>query len=40
MQITVEGPMSKNEVIELIDKLPASLQGGSIKASVEVKEVA
>jgi hypothetical protein len=40
MQITVEGPMNKNEVIELIDKLPASLHGGTIKASIEVKEVA
>ncbi len=40
MEIIVGGPMDRNEAIKLIDKLPASLYGGTVKASIEVKEVA
>jgi hypothetical protein len=40
IQIIVEGPMDKNEAIKIIEKLPASLYGGTVKASIEVKEVA
>jgi hypothetical protein len=40
MQIILEGPMDKNEAIKLIEKLPTSLYGGIIKASIEVKKVA
>jgi len=40
MQIIMEGPMERDEAIKLIDKLPASLYNGTIKASIEVKEVA
>jgi hypothetical protein len=40
MQIILEGPMDKNEAIKLIEKLPASLYGGMIKASIEVRKVA
>jgi len=38
MQVTLEGPMDKNYVIKLIDKLPASLYGGTVKASIELRE--
>jgi hypothetical protein len=38
MQVTLEGPMDKNDVIKLIEKLPASLYGGTVKASIEVRE--
>jgi hypothetical protein len=38
MQIIVEGPIDKNEAIRLIDELPPSLYGGTVKASVEVKQ--
>jgi hypothetical protein len=38
MQVTLEGPMDKNDVIKLIEKLPASLYGGAVKASIELRE--
>jgi hypothetical protein len=38
MQITLEGPLDKNNAIKLIEKLPASLYGGTIKAFIEVRE--
>jgi hypothetical protein len=38
MQVTLEGPMDKNDVIKLIEKLPASLYGGAVRASIELRE--
>jgi hypothetical protein len=40
LKLVIEGPMSKREVIDLIDKLPRSLGGGSVKAVVEAEKVA
>jgi len=40
IQVVLEGPMDKNEIIKLIEKLPASLYGGTIKASIEVRDYA
>jgi hypothetical protein len=40
LKLVIEGPMSKKEVIDLIDKLPRSLGGGSVKAVVEAEKVA
>jgi hypothetical protein len=39
LKLIVEGPMSKKEVIDLIDKLPPSLGGGIVKAVIEVEGV-
>jgi hypothetical protein len=38
MQITIEEPLDKSKAIELVNKLPASLRVGTIKAFMEVKE--
>lgn len=36
--LLVDGPISKKEVIDLIDKLPPSLGGGNIKAVIETEK--
>jgi len=40
LKLVIEGPISKKEVIELIDKLPRSLGGGIVKAVVEAEKIA
>lgn len=40
LKLVVEGPMSKGEIIELIDKLPPSLGGGKVKAIIEAEKIA
>jgi len=40
LKLVIEGPMSKKEIIDLIDKLPRSLGGGTVKAVVEAEKVA
>ncbi|MDI6851916.1 MAG: hypothetical protein QMD82_08295 [bacterium] len=40
LKLVIEGPMSKKEVIELIDKLPRSLGRGIVKAVVEAEKIA
>jgi len=40
LKLIIEGPLSKKEVIELIDKLPRSLGGGIVKAVVEAEKIA
>jgi len=40
LKLVIEGPMDKDGVIRLLDKLPPSLGGGSVKAVFEVEEVA
>jgi len=40
LRLIIEGPMSKEEVINLIDKLPRSLGGGSVRAVIEAERVA
>jgi len=40
LTLVIEGPLGKREVMGLIDKLPPSLSGGTVKAVIEAEKVA